>query len=531
LIYNYEFFESEPMSCDRKFRRLVCFLLLAGSLCADARRPRIAVGGLSAESNSLYPATTPMVEAESSRLPRAQWFERIAKASTVASGVIAASSKLNLEIIPVLQAQASFLGSVERSSFEATLNELVDQIKNASPRFDGAILILHGAMVVDGYPLGDAEVAKRVRQAMGKDFPIVVTQDFHANVSQELLDNSTAVITYKEDPHLDPKDRGMQAATIIARTIRGEVKPVQAIVKPPMLLNIHFHNTFAAPLKPVVDASKRLERENPKVLAASVPGGYQWGDTIAMGPSAIVVTDNDPALAKREAQKLADQLWQLRDRLVLRVPTAAEAVKAAMASDKFPVALMDTGDNIGGGSPGDSTYLLAELIKLKAQGWVVVISDREADGAAFRAGVGGAFDQAVGAKTDRMHGSPVRVRGRVKALTDGKYVETEVRHGGERYNNMGHTAVIEVEGSTPDLPNILVLTPQPTSPNSIHQLLSNGVYPQRERILIVKGVTAPRAAYEPIAASIVEVNTPGATDINPAHFTYKHIRTGLWGVK
>jgi microcystin degradation protein MlrC len=123
------------------------------------------------------------------------------------------------------------------------------------------------------------------------------------------------------------------------------------------------------------------------------------------------------------------------------------------------------------------------------------------------------------------------VTGRVKALTDGKYVETEVRHGGGRYNDMGLTAVIEAAGSTPDLPNILVLTGRPTSPNSIHQLVSNGVYPARQRILVAKGVTAPRAAYEPIAAQIIEVNTPGATDINPAHFTYKNIRPGLWGVK
>ena len=508
-----------------------CFLLAAGCLCADTRRPRIAVGGLSAESNSLYPAANPMIESPASRMPRAQWLEYNAKANTVASGVVAAAAKLDLEIVPVLQARAGSLGYVERSSFESSLNRLVEQIRTGTPRFDGAILILHGAMVVAGYPLGDAEVAKRVRQAMGKDFPIVVTQDFHANVSQELVDNSTAVITYKEDPHLDTRDRGIQAATIIARTIRGEVKPVQALVKPPMMLNILFHNTFSEPLKPVVDASKRLEQGNPKVLAASVPGGYQWADTTPMGPSAVVVTDNDLELAKREAQKLADQLMALRSRLTFRAPSAAEAVRTAMASDRFPVALMDTGDNIGGGSPGDATFLLSELLEQKAQGWVVVISDREANQAAFCTGVGGAFEQAVGGKTDKMHGAPVRVRGRVKALTDGKYVETEVRHGGGRYYDMGPTAVIEVEGSTPDLPNLLLLTTRPTSPNSIHQLVSNGVYPQRLRILVAKGTTAPRAAYESIAARIVEVNTPGATDINPAHFTYKHVRPALWGMK
>jgi len=192
---------------------------------------------------------------------------------------------------------------------------------------------------------------------------------------------------------------------------------------------------------------------------------------------------------------------------------------------------MDTGDNIGGGSAGDGTFILDELLKQKAQGWVAVISDPEANKAAFRAGIGGVFDEKVGGKTDSIHGSPVRVTGRIKLLSDGRYVETEVRHGGGRYHDMGPTSVIEVEGSTVDLPNLLLLTNRPTSPNSLHQLISNGVYPRRLRILVAKGVTAPRAAYEPIAARIVEVNSRGATDVNPSHFTFRHVRQPLFGLE
>jgi microcystin degradation protein MlrC len=101
-----------------------------------------------------------------------------------------------------------------------------------------------------------------------------------------------------------------------------------------------------------------------------------------MGPSAVVVTDNDPELARREAQKLADMLWALRGQLKLALPDPAAAVKQAMSSTAFPVVLMDTGDNIGGGSSGDSTFLLAELLRQKAEGWVVVLADAEAAGAA-----------------------------------------------------------------------------------------------------------------------------------------------------
>ena len=515
----------------RKFGRLVVVLAIGSLLIASAqtKKPRIAVGGISAESNSLYPKARPMRERA---VPenRQAWMEQNLKASTTTSGIVAGAQQVGLDLYPVVRGGAGSLGYVEKESFDRVLNKLVQQVKNANPPFDGIILTLHGAMVVDGYPHGDAEVTRRVREAMGEDFPIIVTHDFHANVSKDIVKYSDVLITYKENPHLDPKERGIQAATIMAGMVRGEVKPVQYVAKPPMIVNIVYQNTYAAPYKPVTDESRRLEKTNPKILAVSVPGGYQWSDVPAMGPSVIVVTDNDPALAEREATRLSNMLWGMREKLAFKVPDVPTAVRDAIASDKFPVVLMDTGDNIGGGSAGDATFILDELIKQKAEGWVVVISDREANKAAFDAGIGGAFDQMVGGKTDKIHGDPVRVKGRVKAMHDGRYVELEVRHGGGRYKSTGHTSVIEVEGSTRDLPNLLLLTNSPTSPNSLHQLISNGVYPERQKILVAKGTTAPRAAYEPIAAKIVEVNSGGAADVNPNRFTFKSIRRPLFGV-
>jgi len=135
-----------------------------------------------------------------------------------------------------------------------------------------------------------------------------------------------------------------------------------------------------------------------------------------------------------------------------------------------------------------------------------------------------------GVKTDQYHGQPVRVLGRVKSLHDGRYIETEVRHGGGRYYDQGLTAVIEAEGSTRDLQNLLHLTTRRSSPNSLHQLISCGIYPQRQRIITVKGAIAPRAAYEPIASRIIEVDTPGLTGVNPARFTYKRVRRPLFGL-
>jgi microcystin degradation protein MlrC len=144
--------------------------------------------------------------------------------------------------------------------------------------------------------------------------------------------------------------------------MRDGARPAQAIAKPPMILNICFHNTSQPPLAPLVEETRRLERD-PRILAASLAGGYQYADVPQMGPSVVVVADGDAGLAEREAQRLADQLWAAREQMRLELPDAAEAVRRAMGSAKTPVVLVEMGDNIGGGSAGDSTFVLAELVR------------------------------------------------------------------------------------------------------------------------------------------------------------------------
>ncbi len=494
---------------------------------AGESRPRIGYGGIMHESNSFNPNKTTLAQFKVWRGEEIR--AEFEKSADELAGYFEGAAQFGLDLHPTLFASATPAGPVTGEALDTLTGELIRLLKSA-PKLDGLLLALHGAMVCETRPHGDAEMVRRVREALGKDFPIVVTHDFHANISPEIVERSTALLTYKTNPHVDQRERGRKAAEIVAGIVRGKIRPVQAVAKPPMLYNIRFQNTNVEPLAPIVEESRRLERD-PKILAASVTGGYQYADTPAMGVSVVVVTDNDPALARREADRLGEMLWATRDRLVLRLPDPAAAVREAAASDKAPVVLVDMGDNIGGGSAGDSTFLLAELLKQKAQGWVMVIADPAAVRAAAAAGIGGAFDEMVGGKIDRLHGDPVRVRGRVKSLHDGRYIETEVRHGGGRYHDQGLSAVIEVEGSTRDVPNLLLLTTEREAPMSLQQLISCGIYPERQKILVVKAAIAFRAAYEPVAKRIIEVDSPGATAVNPARFTYKSVRRPLFGLE
>ncbi len=495
----------------------------------ESRRPLIAIASIIHESNTFSSAVTELSDFACREIcPADRALAEWAEGNDEISGFIEGARKWDLGLFPVLAASATPGGPVTDSALEALSGELISRLQSV-PSLDGLLLALHGAMVVQSWPHGDAEIVRRLRAAVGPEFPIVVTHDFHGNISTEMVEMTAALITYKQNPHLDMRVRGIQAAGIMATVVRGEVNPVQVIVKPPMIYNIIYQNTNCEPLKHIVDESIRTE-ENPKVLAASVAAGYQYADVPAMGPSVVVVTDNDQGLAQTEAQRLADMLWATRNDVLLDLPDCAAAVRQTQLADKFPVALLDMGDNIGGGSAGDSTFLLGELLRQDAKGWVVVLADPQAVRHAVDAGVGEAFDTTVGGKTDRLHGDSIRVRGRVKSIHDGQYFDGAVRHGGRCFYDQGLTAVVEVEGSTPDLPNWLMLTTKRHPPFSIAQLTSCGIDPARARTLVVKGCIAPRAAYEPICSRLIAVDSPGLTAVNPARFTFKCIRRPMHGI-
>ena len=517
----------------KKFLVLFIVSIFTSALGFSQVKPIIGVAGIEHESNSFNVKKTDLkdfnVTIGESQQERSKRFFAGSTAKTINAGYIAGAKQFGLDLYPTLLTSANPMGPVTDRAFNVIMNEIITGLK-AGPKLQGILLNLHGAMVVESYPSGDEELVRRVRNAFGPAMPIVVTHDFHANITPKMVELCNVLITFKENPHLDTYDRGLQAADIMAKIVSGKVKPVQSIVKAPMVYNIAFQNTYANPLLPITTESKNLEKQ-PGILAVSVSGGYQYADVPSMGPSVVVVTDNNKALADKEANRLSQMLWDTRESTRINNPKPAEAVKMAMEHDGRPVILIDMGDNIGGGSTGDSSFMLEELIKQNAKGWAMVIYDPEGYKTAESAGVGKKFDFSVGGKMDNMHGKPVRVKGEVRSLNVGRYLETEIRHGGGRYWNMGNTAVIQVEGSTLDEPNLLLITTKPASPNSAHIFISNGVYVERQKILVVKGAIAPRAAYEPFASILISVDSPGATAINPEWFKYYNIREGLFGIE
>src|SRR5262245_3965129 len=284
-----------------------------------------------------------------------------------------------------------------------------------------------------------------------------------------------------------------------------------------MIANILGQATDREPMKGLMTAAREAERR-PGVLSVSVMGGFAYADVPNMGPSVIAVADTDRELAWSAAEDQADRMWEVRRDLYVPCASPADAVRRAAGAPRGPVVLVDLGDNVGGGSAGDGTVLLAEIIKQRATGAVVTLFAPAAVATCQRLGVGGRFEGKVGGAVDRLHGEPVAMTGIVTGLYDGKWVETEARHGGRRHNDQGPTAVLRL-----DADNTLVLNSLQTPPFSLGQLTSVGIDPGKAKLIAVKAAVAYKAAYAPVAAEIIEVDTPGVTAVNPTRLKYHRI--------
>ena len=474
---------------------------------------RIAIGGFMHESNTFASQPTGLERFREGSLTYGTAMIPVWRdAHHEVGGFIAAAEKFDFDLVPLGMAWATPCGPVSDEFFDHFSDALITGVRMANP--DGILLALHGAMVTPKHPDADAEVLRRVRSAIGDDKPLAVSLDFHGNIVPSMGELADILVGYQTYPHVDQRDRGLLAGDLLVRALKKEVHPVCHVAKPPMILNLLGQDTAREPMAGLMRLARAAE-QRPGILSVSIMAGFPYADVPEMGPAVIVVADGKKDQAKAVAEELAGAMWAVREQLYVACPEPREAVIRAVASTWNPVLLVDLGDNIGGGSAGDGTVLLKELLWQKARGFVVVLYAPAAVEAAKQNGIGHAFEATVGGGVDKWHGEPVHVHGTVRSLHDGKWVEGEARHGGRRENDQGHTAVIDLGNG-----NTLVLNSLRTPPFSLGQLTSLGLDPQHAKIIVVKAAVAYKAAYAPIAGEIIPVDTPGLTAINPSRFTY-----------
>ena len=427
-----------------------------------------------------------------------------------------------VEAVPLLATRATPAGVIESAAWEQ-LTERMLELVTAAGTLDGLLVAPHGAAVSQLARDADGYWLTRLREHVGESLPIIGTIDAHANLSEQMVDACDALIAYRTNPHLDQRERGMEAARLMVRTVRGEVRPTMAASFPALVINIERQCTSEPHWQPLYSlADQQLRR--PGVLSNSIVLGFPYADVREMGAATIVVIDNDLPLAQAAADELGQAIWEHRDAMVAELIEVPKAIHMCQTDPKSRICLLDMGDNVGGGSAADGTTLAEAILAKRLGPSFVCFYDPDAVETCIAAGADARVTITCGGKVDDQHGRPIKVDARVLSLHSGRFREEAPRHGGITQFDQGATAVVEVgEGVL-----TIMLTSRRMVPFSLQQLISCELDPKQFRILVAKGVNAPIAAYREACDKFIRVNTVGSTCADLEQLDFKHRRKPLF---
>ena len=467
---------------------------------------RIATGGIIHETSTLVETRTTIEDFEFDRgiIRGEAIIDHFRGTNVCTGGFITGADTFGFELVGLLRASAFPGGLILRADYDALKSELLERLSaaDAESPIDGVLLDLHGAMVVEGIEDGDGDVVAAVRELIGPDRPIVVTQDLHGNHTQLRVEAADAIVGFDTFPHVDMAERGEEAANIIDHTIRGLDKPTMAIHQLPMFWSTTQQVTAEPPMTEVICRVHELEAR-PGIITVTIATGFPWADVPEVGGSVIVVADNDPGLAQQAADELGGWIWENREQWYAPPLGVREALARGEEIGRYPIVLADHADNTGGGSPGDSTEVLATFLEMQLEDALILyMVDPEVAGQAHAAGVGSRIQASLGGKSSPVQGQPVEIDAEVMAISEGAFDYDGPMFAGLS-GSMGTSAWLRVGGVS-----IVVVTAreQPFDPAFIRTL---GIDAASMRYLVVKSAAHFRAAFGPIAGSIQNIDAAG----------------------
>ena len=405
----------------------------------------------------------------------------------------------NVEWAPALVAKAQPHGLVLREAYESMADELVDRLRRSSP-VDGVYLDLHGAMEVEDVGDGERDLVCRVRETVGDEIPIAASLDLHCNLAPEVVEKTNVLTALRTAPHVDRRETQVRAIGHLVRCVEEGIRPLNAIVRLPMLLPGEHAATGVEPARSLYAGLPDVEAQ-PDVLDASLTIGCAWTDSPFTSAAAIVVSENRDA-AGAQAECMAQEIWRRRDEFAPDVVTlpVEDVVRRALRETRYPVFLSDSGDNVTAGAAGDVPVVLRTLLEAGARDAVVAgIADAEAVARCLEAGIGARLTLNVGGKLDAVNGSPLEVTGQVISM------------------NPPRIAVFQLDGVR------VVLTADRMPFLDLRAFADANVNPAVHEIVVVKhGYLAPEL--REIAGAALMAISPGCTTLALETLPYERIR-------
>jgi len=481
---------------------------------------RVALLGIYHESNTFLPKRTTLADFTNGHLFKGmQIRDEYAAAYHEIGGMMEVLDQHAVEVVPILFAEATPGGIIAAEAFNALLKDMLEGLEKAGP-VDACLVVPHGAAVSEEFKDMDGHWLSLIRKHLGQ-IPIVGTIDPHANVSHQMIEATDVLIAYATNPHVDQRETGKKAATLLVKMLNGAVKPTQKLIQVPLAISIEQQNTSAEPCKSLYNYAATIMQVN-KLLSISIVLGFPYADVAEMGTSIIIISDELRKESAYESEGILNYIQENRGRFVGEKQSVNSQLEKIAGSPR-PVLLLDMGDNVGGGADGDSTNLLVALDKKREYKTFICIYDPVAVKKSLKHTLNSRFNLSFGRSYTPTNPEPYFSEVTLLQVTDGKFKELQPRHGGQVNYDMGPTVII----STP-CGNVVMLTSNRIAPFSLAQLTSFGIVPNDFDVIIAKGVNAPIAAYAPVCPSIIQMDTAGLTQADMTLFTYYNRRKPLF---
>jgi microcystin degradation protein MlrC len=208
----------------------------------------------------------------------------------------------------------------------------------------------------------------------------------------------------------------------------------------------------------------------------------------------------------------------------LHSPDEAVARGRARGEPGKPVVIADTQDNPGAGGNGDTTGMLAALVRQRAtEATLGLLIDGEAAKRAHEVGLGFASNFKLGGRSNIPGDSPFEGEFTIERLGEGKFTCTGPMFRGFRMD-LGPMALLRSKAA----PGVRVALASRKCQAADKEMFRHlGVEPVRERLLVLKSSVHFRADFEPIAREVLVAKSPGPALADPAEFPWKKLRKGM----
>lgn len=408
---------------------------------------------------------------------------------------------------------ASPAGTTNRADYEFMRDEILGQVKDALP-LDGVLLGLHGAMVAHGYDDVEGDIIERVRAIVGKDCVIGVELDPHCHLTKKRVAGADIVILYKEFPHTDVVERADEVLTLMLRTIRKEIKPVMSLYD---CRQIGSYPTTEPLMRAFVDKVSAMEGRD-GVLSISLGHCFPYADVPELTGRVLVITDGAKAKADEVATAIGEEFVSMRGKTAPPYLSVEDGISVAVEFNGAPVVMADPADNAGGGAPSDNTTILRAMIARDVKDAALgPIWDPIAVRLCMDAGEGARIPLRFGGKIGPASGPPVDAVVEVTRLARDCW-----QSFGPTRVPLGDTAAIRVGGIE------VVLISNRTQALGLELFRNVGIEPTAKKLVVVKSTNHFRAAFGPIAAKVIYVDSDGPLARDYRKIPYTRIERPIW---